>query len=101
MKTPHHRNPETLGILQDVKEAIRQPYAWPGGYPKSAIMSDGGLICSDCLKKEFTLVCRSTLTGARDGWRVEAIDVIWEGSNQCDHCGTCVDAYPSEEGVEV
>lgn len=100
MKTRPHRNLQTLGILRDVKDAIRNPYAWPGGYPKTAICNDGGLLCSDCLKKEFTLICHSTLTQARDGWRVDAVDIIWEGGNHCDHCNACVDAYPSNEEAE-
>ena len=95
----HHRNPETLGILRDIKDAIRQPYAWPGSYPKTAICNDGGLLCPACLKSEFRGVCHDTLKGWKTGWDVAAVDVIWEVGNHCDHCGTCVDAYPSETEV--
>ena len=98
MKPKHHRNPEVLGIMRDVKDAIRNPYAWPGGYPKTAICDDGGLLCSDCLKKEYRNVCHSTLNQWRDGWQVTAVDVMWEGDNHCDHCNACVNAYPSKEG---
>jgi hypothetical protein len=97
----HHRNPQTLGILRDIKDAIRQPYAWPGGYPKTAITNDGGLLCPSCLQAEYRNVCHSTLNGWNDGWRVAAVDVIWEGGNHCDHCGVCVDAYPAETEVTV
>jgi len=82
--------------MQDIKDAIRNPFAWPGGYPKTAICNDGGLLCPDCLKFNYKSVVYDTLNGLNSGWRVSAIDIIWEGGNNCDHCGACVDAYPAE-----
>ena len=94
MKT--HRNKETLGIMRDVKDAIRQPFAWPGGYPKSAICDDGGLLCPSCLKSNYASVAHDTVKGWDTGWRVVAVDICWEGGNHCNHCNTCVDAYSTD-----
>jgi hypothetical protein len=99
MKT--HRDPATLDILKAVKQAIRQPYAWPGGYPLSIICNDGGLLCPDCARKNWQGICHDTLKGWRTGWDVAGVEISWEGGNQCDHCNANLDAYPSEQEVEA
>jgi len=101
MKTPSHRNLETLGILRDVKDAIRNPYAWPGGYPKTGICDDGGLLCPSCIADNWRGVCHDTLKGWDTGWRILTVDIVWEGGNHCSHCGTCVDAYPATTEPET
>jgi len=85
-----------LGIMRDVKDAIRQPYAWPGGYPKSVLMADGGILCADCVKEYYRSVASDTVKGFDTGWKAIGVDVLWEGGNHCDHCNECVDAYPAE-----
>lgn len=79
-----------------LKNAVRQKYAWPGGYPISAIMEDGAL-CMDCVRKEWRQVAWETMHGIRGCWRVRFTDVLWEGGNYCDNCNACLDAYPAEE----
>lgn len=84
--------------MQSVKEAIRKPYSWPGGYPLSIIMDDGCAICPECAKKEFRQVAHDTVKGwKRTGWNATAVDVLWEGGSYCDNCNANLDAYPSEE----
>ena len=36
-----------------IKQAIRDKYAWPGGYPLFLVTSDGAALCIDCGKKEY------------------------------------------------
>ena len=31
---------------------VKEPYAWPGGYPRYALMMDGGALCVACCKSE-------------------------------------------------
>jgi hypothetical protein len=95
LNKPVHRNPKTLAIMRDVKDAILQPYAWPGGYPKAAICTDGAILCTSCLKTDFRHVAHDTVKGWNSGWRVAAIEIFWEGGNCCDQCNANVDAYPS------
>lgn len=83
-----------------LKQAVRQKYAWPGGYPLSAITSDGAALCMECVRKNWSLVAKSTLHRWSDGWCVDFVDRLWEGGNCCDNCGTCLDAYPSDGGEE-
>lgn len=87
---------ERLGISKRVKDAIRQGGAWPGGYPLSIIMSDGGAVCTDCARQEWRQIAHDTIKFWKTGWNASGAEVLWEGGNRCDHCGGCLDAYPSE-----
>ena len=80
-----------------VKELIRQPYAWPGGYPLYAITSDGGVLCHKCCKSEFRSIVDSIHTDSSDGWKVEAVTVNWEDTDLfCDHCADPIESAYGE-----
>lgn len=87
---------ERLAITRDAKNAIRAGFAWPGGYPLSLIMTDGGALCMDCARTEWRGIAHDTVKGWRTGWDAAGVDVLWEGGNRCDHCNACLDAYPEE-----
>ena len=89
--------------LAAVKRTIRQPFAWPGGYPLYAIMDDGGALCVKCLKSEFSLIARSTIQSHNhswpvDGWSAHVIDINWEDAAlYCDHCNKRIESAYAEE----
>lgn len=63
-------------------------YAWPGGY-QMAFISDGGLLCFDCVRAEFRNIVWSIKHKVSDGWRVVALTVLHEapdGPEYCSHC---------------
>jgi hypothetical protein len=70
---------------QAVKEAIRQPYTWPGSYPKTFVSYDG-CICRSCVTNNLRAIFRDT-TDNVGGWNVR-VDVLWEGPAYCANCGT-------------
>lgn len=75
-------------LLVEVREFIRQPYAWPGGYPKVLIMHDGATLCAACAKTEYRQISNETRHALPGGWRAAGVDVHWEGEAvECDHCG--------------
>ena len=82
----------------DVKTFIRQPYAWPGGYPLFAITDDGAAICKECCRTEWRSICAAIRSQLSDGWRVVATDVNWEDTQMyCAHCSALIDsAYGSD-----
>lgn len=82
--------------IKQLKEAIRQPYAWPGGYEKSALMSDGGAICMGCCRDNFRNIVDSTKKNIGDGWKLESIGIVWEGECQCDQCGKDLVVYGND-----
>jgi hypothetical protein len=92
-------NHSAADILSQVKDVARNKYAWPGGYPMHIVMSDGESLCADCAKSEFRLICQSTLSNIRDGWRAEGSDINWEDSDlYCAHCNNRIEsAYAEEE----
>lgn len=80
-----------------IKQAIRDKYAWPGGYPLYLITSDGAALCIDCGKKEYRNIVRSIHRNVSDGWKVEAVDVNWEDTNlYCDHCSQLIESAYGE-----
>lgn len=78
-----------------LRRAIRDKYAWPGGYPLVFITSDGAALCADCCRANYRSIAWSRLNRVDDGWLVDAID---NGSNSdehtpCEHCGVELSAY--------
>ena len=73
--------------LEKVKDAIRNPFAWPGGYPVYTVMSDGELLCPDCARENYKLIVQATKDQLRDGWQPEGSMILYEGSSYCCHCG--------------
>lgn len=74
--------------IEAVKRAIREPFAWPGGYPVYVVLSDGSLLCRECARAEFHQIVRETKTANRDGgWRAIGAEILYEGAEHCGHCG--------------
>ena len=85
-------------LILQIKHTIKQPYAWPGGYPLFAVCSDGGALCSHCLKSELGLIVTSIAQGLRNGWRVTAIVINWEDTDlHCDHCWQPIESAYGED----
>lgn len=86
-------------ILKGVKNAIREPYDWPGGYPVYTVMSDGGLMCADCARKNYKRIAQATLM--RDhlsSWFSFGCMVLWEGTgDQCCNCNKDLESAYGED----
>ena len=83
-------------ITKALKDFIREPYAWPGGYTKQAVMDDGEVLCYDCVVGNYKIILFSTRTKAKDGWELAGVDVYWEGPPAtCTNCGK---ELPAEYG---
>lgn len=83
-----------------LKAAIRQRYAWPGGYELFGICHDGGILCCDCMREEYHQIAHSRKHEINDDWRVIAIDSAAEYDSliQCDHCSkVIVEGWQYEE----
>ena len=83
-------------ILKQVKDAIRHPVAWPGGYSKLVYMDDGEPLCPPCARENYRAIVYDVLYKTRFGWTPIGVDVHWEGPDEvCAHCGKTL---PSEYG---
>lgn len=79
--------------LAAAKEYVRNPYVWPGGYPKVLITADGGALCPDCVKAEWKLVCAESFDNTNSGFRIGGVAVNWENNDlTCDHCGNAMES---------
>lgn len=80
-----------------VKEALRHPRAWPGGYTLAFYTDDGARLCPACVRAEWRQVARAIRTGdSTGGWRVAFVAIYWEGPDE--YCAHCNAALPSEYG---
>ena len=87
---------KAIDTVLQVKEFIRAPYAWPGGYTKILVMHDAEILCADCAKENFRQIVSSTKSGARDGWQAEGVSLHQEGPEL--YCAHCNKAIPSDYG---
>ena len=79
--------------IQAIKDLASHPFAWPGGYPRYAITSDGRALCPWCVTEQLGSIVTSVIQHAHDGWKVEAIDINWEDTRlYCDHCGNLIES---------
>lgn len=75
-------------IPKRVKQAVRDKYAWPGGYPLFIVFSDGGVMHPDCARSNWRQIAESTVRNDGSGWRVCGADINYEDDSlYCDDCG--------------
>ena len=84
----------------EIKRAIRQPYAWPGGYPIFFVTDDGGCLCKNCARSEWRNIAQSMIDNVNDGWNVTATEVNWEDTDLfCSNCSDPIEsAYGGDNG---
>jgi len=65
---------------------LKEPYAWPGGYPRYFIFSDGAALSFEAAQANRWLIRRAIRTGRDKVWRVIGCDINWEDADlYCDH----------------
>ena len=84
-------------VVQAVKEFIRNPVAWPGGYPVVLYMADGECLCSQCAKENYRLISKATRDSLRDGWKAAGTEIYWEGAPLvCANCNKEIESAYGE-----
>lgn len=84
--------------LEQVKDFIRQPYAWPGGYPRVLVMVDGECLCPACARDNFKLIAAATRSNARDGWQASCAPINYEDDElYCANCNAHLECAYSED----
>lgn len=84
--------------LKMVKQFIRQPYAWPGGYPCYLLMADGGVLSHQAAKDNFKTIAFEVITNdTRDDWHPVSVEINWEDPDlYCDHTGQRIESAYAE-----
>ncbi len=63
-------------------------YQTHGGYVWAAIMEDGELVCTPCVRLEYRQIARATKTRAGTGW--QCIGITHSGESETtEHCAHC------------
>ena len=83
--------PTHLDLLNQLRD---EPYAWPGGYPMYAILSDGEALCGKCAKDEYERLSQVERDCPDDDqWRINALSINWEDTElTCAHCSDLVES---------
>lgn len=81
-------------IIERVKNAIDQKFAWPGGHQLHLVMRDGACMCMKCAKDNEVLILEATADQGSSDWEAVAVDINWEDSDMC--CCNCNEAIASE-----
>ena len=89
---------QTLMTLEDVKRELRAgEYAFPGGYHKVFVTTEGEYLCYRCVRANFREVADAMKSNdTSGGWCVSAADVYWEGPSMA--CANCNAPIESEYG---
>lgn len=81
--------------IEALKDYIREPFAWPGGYLKILLLADGSVICADCARDNFREIVRDTKNWKRGTSAVEYVGIEYEQEEDCpllcDECSREVD----------
>lgn len=74
-------------LLRSVRNFCREPYAWPGGYPRVLLFEDGQVSCADCARENYRLISQDTRDSYHGGWVAAGVEIFWEGERE--HCACC------------
>lgn len=88
--------------ISDFRRDIRAPYAWPGGYPRFFITSDGESLSFDSARENRRLILEAIRDRDDSGWRVVACEINWENPDEyCAHSGARIEsAYAEDDAPE-
>ena len=90
----------TISNLSDIKQALRDKYAWPGGYPLYLICADGEALSIDSARANWREICSAHM---RNGyfdkqWQIIGIAINYEDSYlYCAHSGARIESAYAEE----
>lgn len=84
--------------IEQFKQDLCEPYAWPGGYPRYFITSDGAAISYKSAIHNQKLIIDSINESLNDGWQVVGCDINWEDSGlYCDDTNEPIESAYADE----
>lgn len=87
--------------LDMLRYVVIHPFAI-GAYENCLIMSDGGLVCSTCVKENYKQIYQDTKEVFEEQWNVEAM--INESELEevfCSHCNEALGYHENEEELVI
>ena len=88
-----------IKTVDDLDEALKHEFAWPGGYPTYFITADGGALSHKTVNEEREQIAEAIEDDDTDsGWRVVALDINWEDPDlHDDHSGERIPSAYAED----
>jgi hypothetical protein len=84
--------------LDMIRYIVTYPFSFPGCYEHIAITSDGGLLCSNCVRDNYREIFYDTKHKICLQWEVTAITIDAELEEcYCSHCNKPIGYYEEEE----
>lgn len=99
-----------IETIADFRAAMRSgPYAWPGGYPRYFVLSDGEALSFAAARNNIreileALVDYRTMGENEDsGWRPVGVEINWEDNDlTCAHSGELIEcACPPDDDTDM
>ena len=77
---------------------LKKPHAWPGGYPRYFVCSDGAALSFAAAKAQSWQIRHAIRTNdPSSGWRVDGCEVNWkDAALYCDHTGARIESAYAE-----
>jgi len=83
--------------VDQFKADLQQPYAWPGGYPRYFLTSDGAALSFKAAADNQQQIIEAIADNDNSGWRVIGCDINWEDAElYCDHIGDRIESAYAE-----
>ena len=83
--------------IDQFKADLQQPYAWPGGYPRFFITSDGAALSFKAAVDNQQQIMDAIVDNDKSGWRVIGCEINWEDANlYCDHTSNRIESAYAE-----
>ena len=96
----HYQKTNTTMEIQDI-ESLNLALNAFHPYETYYVTTDGGCLCTECVKKNRVAVNDSITTNTDDGWRVCAMDVNYEHVHYCDNCNdSIVGSYIGDDVID-
>lgn len=89
---PRPERAAQLYTVEDFNRDLKEPYGWPGGYPRYFITSDGAELSYAAAREQQDQIREAIAERSTCGWRVVACDVNWECELLCDHTGERIES---------
>ena len=86
--------------LSTIKQALRNKYAWPGGYPLYLVTADGDALSIDAARDNWREICAANMRQGwfSDSWRIVGVDINYEDPNlYCSHSGERIESAYAED----
>lgn len=83
--------------VENFQADLENPYAWPGGYPRFFLTSDGDALSFAAALTEASLIETAIRDNSTCGWKVVGCQINWEDEMLfCSHTGSKIESAYGE-----